>query len=290
MAQACGLPHCIARLIGPVDEPVTEVRLRAGRPVEVCSARRSWLREDRGALLSPEALASLLSELCEGSLYAWEDQLRQGFFTLPDGSRVGVTGRFVVEEGRVKALTHIGSACLRVARSVPGCAASLAPLLCPDGRPMSALILSPPGLGKTTLLRDVARCFSSGEVGYAPLPVGIADERGELAACRAGVPALDVGPRSDVCDGCPRSVALPMLVRTMASRVIVTDELSGEADTQAVQEASRCGAAVIASAHAANLSDAQKRSSLQPLLSSGVFRAVVELGNGVGEIRRAVAL
>ena len=283
-----GMPEALARLIGPQpDGPVTEVRLRAERPVEIRTLSGSRLLP--GAL-AREALSRLLDELAAHSLYAWQEQLRQGFFTLPDGSRVGVTGRFVVEDGRVRGLTHIGSACLRLAHEVPGCAAPLSPLLCPGGRPESALILSPPGLGKTTLLRDIARCFSLGIHGFSPCQVGIADERGELAACRQGIPSLEVGPRTDVCDGCPKALALPMLVRTMGSRVLVTDELGGREDARAVLAAHRCGAAVVASAHAADLREARGRPGLSSLLSARAFSRVVELGDGVGEIRRVVAL
>lgn len=280
-------PACILRWTGELPRETVEVRLRAGQPAEVRTIRESRLCAGRVSLLEVRAA---VDELAGRSLYAWEEELKEGFFTLPNGSRVGVGGRFVIREGRIAGMAHISSAAVRVARAIPGCARGLREWLCPAGEARSALILSSPGLGKTTLLRDIARSFSRGEEGWPACRVGLADERCELAACREGEPTLDVGPRTDVYEACPKRLALPRMVRALGCELIVTDELGAREDAACVLDAVRCGVRVIASAHARSLEEARERGALRELLAARAFDAVIELGEGVGQVRRAVRL
>lgn len=266
-----------AALLEIHDEELTEIRLRAGRPVRLYLGRGQWKATENA--LEPSRLEAILMALMEHSVYARQDELDNGFFTLFDGSRVGVCGRMFSKGGKLR-MGEIGSACIRVARAVPGCADGLMDQVDgPDGL-CSALLISPPGLGKTTLLRDVARQLS-----LRGRNVCIADERRELAACFRGVPTLDVGPGTDVMDGCPRGEAISRMLRSMAPEVVVADEIGGAGDALALAEASRCGVAVVASAHAASLRDALSRSSLAPILRGGALQRVVLLGPVPGEIR-----
>ncbi|MDO4866439.1 MAG: stage III sporulation protein AA [Clostridia bacterium] len=275
------LPEDAERAARGCAGTLREIRLRAGRPVQL-------VYED-GDLLTDTAvdaarLRRIAAAMMDYSVYAREDELSRGFFTLPDGCRVGVCGR-VVGEGERLRLSAVGSICVRVARAVPGCADALVKKLFDGETLRSALILSPPGFGKTTMLRDAARQLSDG--GYC---VGIADERHEIAACCQGVPTLNVGVRSDVVDGCPRSEAIRRLVRSMAPQVIAVDEIGGTADAAALADAARCGVAILATAHGASLSDIAARDCVRNLLSDGLIQVVVLLGSRPGQIRRIVEL
>jgi hypothetical protein len=142
-----------------------------------------------------------------------------------------------------------------------------------DRSPRSMLLLSPPGMGKTTMLRDIARQLSDGG-----MSVGIADERHELAACHMGLPTLDIGVRTDVMDGCPKALAIARMLRGMAPQVIVADEIGGEDDARALADAVRCGARIVASAHALGLEAALCRPNLRTVLDGGIVDIIALLG------------
>lgn len=269
------LPEEAARSIHARRDVLTEARLRVGQPVHLV-----WPKGDAlvGEPIDAARLRDIAAALMDHSVYARESELAQGFFTMGDGCRVGVCGR-CVSDGTTERMTDIGSLCLRVARSVEGSADALVErIVRPDGL-RSAIVLAPPGMGKTTLLRDAARQLS--ERGYC---VGIADERHELAACHRGVPTLDVGPRTDVMDGCPRPQAIIRMIRAMAPDAIVADEIGGEADASALADATRCGVAVIASAHADSFASAMARPCLRQVIESGAFHVAVTLGGRPGRI------
>ncbi|MBE5766726.1 MAG: stage III sporulation protein AA [Clostridiales bacterium] len=262
-------------------ELLTEVRLRAGRRVQLRYA-------DGGELLSSErleekALCAILARMLRHSLYAWENELKEGFFTLEDGCRVGVCGRYAMNGEQIESLIHIGSVCIRAAREIKGCAQKLEEIL--TGNSGNVLILAPPGMGKTTLLRDAARFMSD-----SGMNVAVADERSEIAACRNGIPAFDVGERTDVMDNCPKAVAMGQLIRACAPDVLVTDEVGNHLDADAVLDAARCGVKVVASAHAESFETAEKRVVIAQLIQAGAFRHIAVLGNFPGNLKETRTL
>ena len=272
---AC-LPGDVARAVQRRADGLTELRLRPGGRPQLCFAQGDELLKDP---LAPEEFRKIAARMLEHSLYAWEDELRQGFFTLPGGSRVGVCGRYAVEDGRIGALAYLSALCVRVAREVRGAGERLTAAMLEGGDVKSALLLSRPGMGKTTLLRDAARALSE-----AGRTVALADERGDLAACRAGMPTLDVGERTDVMDMCPKRLAIAHMVRALKPDVVVTDEVGDREDAAAVLDARRCGTAVLASAHAASMQEAARRPALAEMLSMGAFDLVARIEGGLGRI------
>lgn len=290
-------PRLRAALAALAERRLTEleeIRLKPGCPA-LCRFRadEAPLPEAGSTeplLVSQAELRQTLLLLADSSLYALEEELRRGYLTLPGGHRAGLCGRAVLERGAVRTLKEISSINLRLARPVIGAAQPLLPLLLDgEGQLLSTLLVSPPRAGKTTLLRDLARLLADGE-GVAPLRVGLADERSELAAVRQGQPQLPVGLRTDVLDGCPKAEALLMLVRSMSPEVLVTDEIGSEADVRALREAAAAGVRVVASAHGRDEGELAQRPALAGLLAEGAFRRLVILSRrlGPGTVERVV--
>lgn len=285
-----------------VANQVEEVRLRSGRPLMLTVGAKDLFVSVTGATSDPaDAVICLerdveqfLQSVTHASLYAREDQLRQGFLTLPGGHRVGVVGEAVLHNGELRTIKNIAGCNIRLARQVPGAADLLLPRLVLGGSLAHTLIASPPGCGKTTILRDLARQIANGvpQIGLPGLRVAIADERSEIAACYQGVPQLDVGVRSDVLDKCPKVDAVMLLLRAMGPQVVVTDEIGSERDAWALEEALHCGVILLASAHGSSLSDICRRAGVARLVQRGAFTRLVILSRrqGPGTIESVITL
>lgn len=262
-----------------------EIRIRVQRPIQLLgSGWETFLSADGecGALSSMRATqaecADILSAISFHSIYAFEEELKRGYVTLPGGYRVGLSGKVLMSNDSIERLTICTGFNFRVAREVRGAADAVMPVILAYGKPLSTLVLSPPGCGKTTLLRDIARQLSNGENGALPRKVCIADERSELAGCFEGVPQLDVGIRTDVMDGCNKAEAMEMMLRSLSPDVLVTDEIGSMRDKTAIERASNAGTVLIASAHADSVEDVLKRPALSELTKGRLFARYILLG------------
>lgn len=285
----------------PVDfKEVQEIRLRTGMPLmiicgnqEFLVARDGSLRQDTGNLDRDMFLAATQAQMKETveymgsfSLYAAEEELRQGFLTIQGGHRIGVAGRTLVQGQDIRLMKFISFINIRVAHQVPGCADGVMDFLY-DGRFLNTLVISPPRCGKTTLLRDIIRQVSDGWVRHSGdrvpgVSVGVVDERSELAACYQGVPQNDLGMRTDVLDCCPKSQGMMMLVRTMAPGVIAVDEIGSRQDAEAIEYVRNCGCALAATIHGSSLEDIRQKPSMGGLLAQGTFERLILLDSREG--------
>ena len=265
-------------------EQVQEIRCRIERPLLLRLGQgQERLVTER---LSMAQLQHLVSRISQGSAYAWEEEFRQGYLTLPGGHRVGFVGKGVLEHGHIRTLKQIGGLNFRIARAVNGAADDLVAKVTAGGRLHNTLLVSPPGCGKTTLLRDLIRQLSDGipRLQFAGVNVGVVDERSELAGCVSGVPQLEVGSRTDVLDGCPKSEGIRMLIRSMAPQVVAVDEIGSAADVQALEEALQSGVHIVTTAHGYGLADLLQHPALGPLLKRNCFSLVVSLRWQAGQV------
>ncbi|TGE34634.1 stage III sporulation protein AA [Desulfosporosinus sp. Sb-LF] len=274
-------------------QEVEEIRLRIGQPFLVRTSDKDIFLNREGRETSPdkayiinrEDLACALERMTQSSVYAVEEDLKQGFLTLPGGNRVGVTGEVVLHHGLVQTIKHISSLNLRIARDIQGRGLKILPLLIgTDGGFCHTLVISPPRAGKTTLLRDLIRLISNGvpQLGLMGQTVGVVDERGELAGTWQGIPTFNLGYRTDVLDGCPKAYGMSMMVRSMAPQVMAMDELGHTDDVTALMDALRTGVQILSTAHASSLEEARNRPTLAHLLDQGVFERLVVLSRKHG--------
>ena len=282
----------------PDFDGLQEIRLRAGRPLAIVERGREVFLTGDGARtreagaawrVTAQELRETMEFVGEYSLYAYEDELRQGYLTIRGGHRVGVAGRTVLDGDKVKSVRYISCVNVRLSHEVPGCADPVLPYLWGDEGLLHTLIISPPRCGKTTLLRDMVRQISDGSRARRGYTVGVVDERSEICGCFMGIPENDVGVRTDVMDACPKAEGMMMLVRSMAPEVIAVDEIGRYEDIGAIETVLYSGCRLIATVHGSSLSDIQAKPLFQRLAQEQVFERYVILGDSfrsghIGEI------
>ena len=252
-----------------------EIRLREKKPV-ILLIRGKELTEDvkRARALPAEELEAVLKHICKYSLYAYEEEFSKGFVSADGGFRVGIAGEVIMRrDGTVKNIRSVSSLNIRVAHEACGTGKRALPYLYEKGLPVSTLIVSPPGCGKTTLLRDLIRLVSDGDSVRAGRTVGVVDERSELAGCVQGIPANDLGCRTDVLDGCPKDVGMMMLLRSMSPQVVAVDEL---------EQVMKCGCSVLATIHAGSYEELCRKCFMERLVEGRAFRRYLMLGKKDG--------
>ena len=267
--------YALMRLTAEEMAAAEEIRLRAGRGLSVvCGGEERFVVNGQGLSVYPGDLDMVLQLATQASAHTALERVRGGFVTVRGGHRIGICGTAVVRDGVIANLDRLSSLSIRIAREVRSAAAMVLPELHRGGVFESTLLISPPGVGKTTLLRDIIRRLSSGE-GCAPVRVGLADERGEVAAMYDGQPQMEVGPRTDVMDACPKAEGLLMLLRGMNPQVLAADEITAPADCGALEMAANCGVKLLATAHAATAEELARRPLYRALLAQRVFKRLV---------------
>lgn len=243
-----------------VKDTLQEVRLRIGKQPELITKMGSVILQGS---VTGEELQFVINAASSYSPWA-AASMAEGYITAAGGHRVGICGECVVKHGSVSGFRKVSSLCIRVARDFEGIATNV-PIY--GG---SILILGPPGSGKTTLLRDLIRRISDNRTGS----VAVVDERGELFPENAGFYS---GRSTDVLTGCCKPQGLLMALKTMGPSWIAVDEITAQADCDALTEAAWCGVNLLATVHAADRRDLLSRKLYAPLVSGSIFQSLLIL-------------
>ena len=260
-----------------------EIRLRVGYPIILFYKNKEQILPIKG---TERFVQETLDYASNYSLYAYENELRQGFITIEGGHRIGMAGQVIIEDKRIKNLRQISSLNVRISHEILNCADKLFPFITRNKQMYHTLIISPPRCGKTTLLRDLIRQISDGNKWVKGCTVGVVDERSELAGCYHGIPQNQMGMRTDVLDGCPKAEGMLMLVRSMSPQVIAVDEIGAPEDVQAIKYAMHCGCKMLATVHGESLEEIQKKPIFEQMIHEHCFERYVLLKNEkqIGEI------
>ncbi len=258
------------------DQMVTEeIRLRIGHPISITLPQGEMIL--RGSpIIASRDLYTVLEVATKSSAHTALEQVRQGYVTVRGGHRLGLCGSMISKDGNIHNMRHLMSLNIRIARQISGIGNELLQTVCNRESIASVLVMAPPGAGKTTLLRDMIRGLSVGICGR-PFRVGVADERGELGAMWEGVPQFDLGPHTDVLEGCSKCDGLLMLLRGMNPQVLAVDEITAPQDIEALQIASGCGVSLLATAHGRTREDLNTRPLYAMLLQKNIFQKLIRI-------------
>lgn len=280
-------------------ENIEEIRLRVGCPLSIYAKGQDYfITEDGniskdykdGLIVSLDQINKSFQLVTNYSIYALQDEIRNGFITIKGGHRVGIGGKIIYGNLGIENIKNISSLNYRIAREKLGISEGVIPYLM-DGKNefYNTLIISPPQCGKTTLLRDIIRSLSNGRDGRG-YKIGLVDERSEIAGVYNGIPQKDVGIRTDILDSCKKSLGIIILIRAMSPEIVAVDEIGSLEDVKAIEEALRAGTRVIATVHGSSIEDIRMKSSLQGLFTEKVFKRFIILDNssGVGTIKEII--
>lgn len=278
-------------------EKLQEIRLRINAPLLINYGNKEYLLSEeakfvdnptKAIIISKNEIRETMEYISNYSLYAFEEEIKQGFITINGGHRIGIAGKIIMEEDIIKGMKHISFINIRLAHQVKGCGDQALPYLIrqQENGIYHTLIISPPRCGKTTLLRDIIRQLSDGNTYLPGMSVGVVDERSEIGACYMGNPQNELGIRTDILDCCPKAKGMMMLIRSMSPQIIAVDEIGSKEDLDAIDYVIGCGCKLIATVHGSSIEDIKNKPVLGELVKKRLFERYIILSNvtGIGHL------
>ncbi|MBU5487537.1 stage III sporulation protein AA [Clostridium sp. MSJ-8] len=257
------------------NSKLQEIRLKEGKYVILYLGEREIVNNYK---VTRADIKFILQRISNYSLFAFEDEIKQGFITMKGGHRIGLAGECVMDGDDVRTIKNITSLNIRLCKQIIGCSKKVVPYIVEEGEVKNTLIISPPKCGKTTLLRDIVRDISQN---YKKKVV-VVDERSEIAACYEGVPQMTLGIRTDVLDNCIKSKGMIMAIRSLSPEVIVCDELGTDNDIAALMMAYNSGVKIITSIHGYGIDDLKNRRIFKDVIDNNILERIIILSNREG--------
>ncbi len=262
------------------NKEIEEIRIRADKPIILKFNKSEKILK---RIVSQTEILKIMQYICDNSIYAYQNEICSGYITVRGGHRIGVSGNCVIENGRVINISYISSINFRIAKQVLDCSNKILKFVVDtdNNNVYNTLIVSPPGEGKTTILRDLIRKISNGieDLKFRGINVGLVDERGEIAALYKGVPQNSIGVRTDVLDNVPKDIGMNMLIRSMTPKVICADEIGKKEDIDAINYAVCSGVKGIFTAHGNSIENLSLNPAIRNLLNTHLIERIIFLSN-----------
>jgi len=281
------LPEGITKLIKgfKYEDELQEIRMKVNKPLILQIGNDEIIT---GYTVLMQDIKEVLKHISNYSIYAFDEEIKQGYLTIKGGHRVGLCGSCIIENNKVKTIKSLGSLNIRVCHEILGCSSGVIPFIVNKNLVSNTVIISPPRCGKTTLLRDIARNLSDGveRLGLRGKKVCVIDERSEISSSYNGIPQMNLGLRTDVLDNCPKAEGIMMAIRSMAPEVIVCDEIGTYKDMDSILMALNSGVKLITTIHGYGIEDLYNRIVFKEIMDNHIFKKAVILSaeNGVGTI------
>lgn len=256
-------------------EMLEEIRVRNNLPLILKIGQAEKVIDYK---ITTEDINYIFQKICENSIYSYQKQIANGFITVQGGNRVGIVGTAVLDgNDKVINFNYISGLNFRISRQIIGCSNQIVDEIFNGcGGIYNTLIISKPGIGKTTLLRDIVRNVSNGMPNkFQGMNVAVIDERGEISATYKGIMQNDLGMRTDVINDIPKYIGMKMAIRSMTPKVIVADEIGNKRDSEAIKYAMCCGVKGIFTAHGASLEELEKNPEISDLLKNKIFEKII---------------
>lgn len=283
------LPNSIAKAIQKLNiSKLSEIRIRVGKPIIIHYGGLYFLSNDgitdnlsKSIIAKKETIDFIIASACDDSLYAYNNEIKNGFLTASGGIRIGLAGQCISETNVIKTIKNFSSINIRIPHEVKNCSLKILEFVA-EPKVHNTLIMSPPGAGKTTLLRDLAFQLSQKYLKN----ILIVDERNEIANCVNGVPQYELGILTDIMTNCTKQFGLENGIRSLAPNVVLTDEIANSNDIESIEYALSCGVNVIATTHCENIYSFKKKKNFERLIENCMFDRYIVLSsnNGFGTI------
>lgn len=274
-----------------LKEQVYEIRIKISMPILVYS---KFGESIINYSITKEDMKSIMQKISNYSLYAYEEDIRQGFITIRGGHRIGIAGECVMYKGEIKTIRNISSLNIRICREIIGCSDKVIKYIVSERKIYNTIIISPPKCGKTTILRDIARNISNGisSLGVNGKKVVVIDERSEIGACYFGIPQNNLGIRTDILDNCLKREGLIMAIRSLSPEILICDEIGTKGDIEALLMAFNSGVNIVTTIHGFTIEDLYKRKVFSDLIDNEILERVIILSNrnGIGTIESVYSL
>lgn len=276
-------PKVVVFLKDYEKDKIQEIRVKINNPIIIYTNKEEVVSNIN---INREEFNFIIKRISNYSIYAYEEELRQGFITLKGGHRVGIAGECVMENNKVKTIKNISSINIRISREIIGCSREIIKFIVDKNKVKNTLIISPPKCGKTTILRDLSRVISNGSFDTKGKKVVVIDERSEIGGSYLGIPQMNLGIRTDILDNCLKKEGMIMAIRSLSPEVLICDEIGTEDDVKALNTAFNSGVNIIITVHGNNLYDIKSRNIFKNLFQNGIIERVIVLSNkrGVGTI------